>query len=243
MTLAETLVRWNVVDAPDHESWLRARTRFVTASNASTLLGVNPYMTWRRLVAETRTALTAGQPVERSAPAMRAGQFLEPGVFAWWMDDIAYANGKRGLPAPVGSTCRHPSGASMLVAHPNPDIRLAASPDGLADLGDRMALVEVKVHGPKAWAKVEDEDVRALVDGKWAAAGLPPKRLAGETDWAENTHYVQLQTQMLVTGVDYGVVVRCCGTERRDTYFHACPDLHRLLEAATMKFWADVLEG
>jgi hypothetical protein len=230
---------WNVVSAGSYEEWLAARERYLTASDVSAVLGVNPYKSRARVVAAKREAL-AGAAVERRAfSAMEAGQFCEEGVVRWFIHDRAKEALSIGEDAPVGGVMRNAFGTSVLVAHPDPAIRLAASPDALVVYGDGMRhLVEVKLLGPGShdgevpgsWQKwTHPSRSRA-----WAAMGREPAL------GCPVPHYTQLQVQLLCTGERFGWVVGACGTKRTDHAFARDEALHEHIIKATNEFWAEV---
>ena len=252
--LEAVVAGWNVVTAPDRESWLDARRRYLTASDVAAVLGLHPFKSRAKVVAEKQAGLAGGdRPWTFESSAMRAGQYLEAPVMQWWADDQRMANVRNPDKYPLrlvsAGVVRGLMGESLLVSHPDPGLRLAASPDGvlLWERGDRFAeLVEVKVHGPKQWANWvgawSPKQVRAAV-----VLGLEPSAIEEEgevADWpCPIQHWVQLQTQLLCTGVGSGWVVGNCGSERREHHFEADYGFHERVVAAAREFWAEVDPG
>jgi hypothetical protein len=121
----------------------------------------------------------------------------------------------------------------------HPSVALGASPDGLVLDGGVASLVEVKLTNPARWA-----DSWGLAATKipraWAkySSVMPPSY--GKCPLR---HWVQLQTQMLCTGVGQGVIVGCCGTERLDYAFDSDPHIQGIIVRETESFWRDVLDG
>ena len=223
---------WRVVEAATSEDWLRAREGYLTASDVSAVLGVNPYKSRASVV---RKKQGIAEPASKyTAKAMMAGQFLERGVFEWFLFDRAAEAVALSEDPPTGDVVRNPAGVSVLVEHPSAELRLAASPDGLMVCGDGSRhLVEVKVLGPEGtYLKWSDEPSSTA----WRAmrrtgVGCPVP------------HYVQLQVQLLCTGEHFGWVVGNCGTKRMDHPFPVDADLHRRIEDAAVEFWREVQRG
>ena len=223
---------WCVVAADDHASWLKAREGYLTASDVSAVLGCNPHRSRNAVLAAKRAAL-AGEPAKGfGSSAMFAGQFLEEGVLRWFLHDLTKEALSLGESEPVGGVLRNANGTSLLVSHPDPTLRLAASPDGLVEYGDDMrVLVEVKVCGPEgSWLKWAND----CTSKAWAGMGRAPGL------GCPVPHYIQLQTQLLCTGETFGWVVGNCGTARRDHPFPADLELHATIERATREFWTEV---
>lgn len=218
------------MDAPTEAAWLAARSGVLTASDVAAVMGLDPHKSRNKVLAGKRA--TASDTFVTSA--MRGGQFLEPGVFGWYLDDIRRHNAEMGLPPPDGNTCRHPGGASMLVTMDGH--RLGASPDGLVVDCGVPHLVEIKVTNPDRW------------DDSWGVRAVKTPRAWRRYSSVESPaygkcplkHWVQLQTQMLVTGVSSGVIVGNCGTRRLDYPFRADPAFQRSILEACDEFWRDV---
>jgi hypothetical protein len=206
------------------------------------VLGLNPWKS-RAKVLESKRAALAGTSAERHAfPAMEAGQFLEEGVVKWFIHDRTKEALSIGEDAPAGGVMRNAFGTSILVAYPDPAIRLAASPDALVVYGDGMRhLVEVKLLGPGS----HDGEV----PGSWQKWTHPARSRAWAAMGREPAlgcpvpHYVQLQVQLLCTGERFGWVVGCCGTKRTDHPFGRDADLHERIIKATEEFWQECDNG
>lgn len=224
---------WRVVEAATAEDWLRARAGYLTASDVSAVLGLNPYKSRASVVRKKQGV--EDKPSRFTAAAMMAGQFLESGVFEWFLYDRAAEALALGEDPPVGAIVRNPLGVSVLVEHPKSELMLAASPDGLMVLGDgERQLVEVKVLGPEGSYPRWTTPCRST---SW-------KHMRRDPDLGcPVQHFVQLQTQLLCTGEQFGWVVGNCGTKRMDHPFKADHDLQRHIEDATVEFWAEVQRG
>lgn len=235
MTLAQLNAyppHWRVIEAATAEDWLRAREGYLTASDVSAVMGLNPYKSRASVLRKKHGVI---EPQSRFAGAMMAGQFLESGVFEWFLHDRAAEALALGEDPPVGSIVRNPLGVSVLVEHPRSELQLAASPDGLMTMGDgSRQLVEIKVLGPEGSYGRWDAPCRSI-------AWKPLAR--GRDVGCPVQHYVQLQTQLLCTQEEFGWVVGNCGTKRMDHPFPADQDLHRRIEDATIEFWAEVQRG
>lgn len=236
ITPADVIARWSVVDAPDEAAWKLARHGLLTASDVAGVMGLDPHKSRAKVMAAKR----APEPPDVFvSSAMRGGQFLEDGVFRWWLDDLSRHNRKLGVAAPMGSTCRTTSGVSMLVRHPDPTLRLGASPDGLVLDGDVPTLVEVKVTNARRWAD------------SWGPANMKLPRAWGRYSDVDAPsvgkcplrHWVQLQTQLYVCGIEWGVIVGCCGTERLDYHFEADVHFQECIAHEVRRFWLDTVSG
>ena len=224
------------VVAETKELWLAARHRYVTASEVGALFACNPYKSRKALLKE-KSAPWAGEG--RSSGPMRAGQFLEEGIVRWWDDDLTTTHLRMSLPPPTTHMCRTANHTSVMVRHPDEACRVAASPDAISRDGYNI-LVEAKLHGPKSWDGGQPTDLA----GDLARKNLPPcPGIDGARCWATLVQYLQVQVQMLVTDIHMACVVRCWGTERRDTYIPACPALHAMIETRVGEFWAEVARG
>lgn len=225
---------WNVVQAADTEAWLKAREQYLTASDVSAVLGCNPHKSRNSVLKAKRAALAGEEARGFSSSAMWAGQFLEEGVLRWFLYDRTKEALALGESEPVGGVLRSPEGVSLLVAHPDPTLRLAASPDGLVEYGDLTRhLVEVKVCGPEgSWLKW----ALPCTSKAWAEMGRSAEGLGCPVP-----HYIQLQVQLLCTGESFGWVVGNCGTARRDHPFGRDEELHERIVRATREFWLEVL--
>lgn len=232
--VAAVIATWNVVVAGSASEWLAARHSYLTASDVAAVLGLHPHKS-RAAVVRSKQGPPDLEP--RSVPAMRAGHFLEPAILEWYLDDLRRQARDLDEPEPDGAQCRNPEGTSVLVAHPDPGLRLAASPDGVIVGALGAELVEVKVHGPRQWARWEAPMPSAEHARRRRLVGLPPS-----DDWpgCPIQHWVQLQVQLLCTGVASGVVLGNCGSERREHHFDADHAFHARCIEATTKFWAEV---
>ncbi len=223
---------WNVVPAETYDAWRVARHTLLTASDVASVMGLSPHGSHNKIVATKRAPLQDNFV----SSAMRGGQFLEAGVFAWYLDDLGRHNAALDMPPPEGDTCRSTLGTSLLVRHPNPAVRLGASPDGLVIDCGVPSLVEVKVTNPDAWAR------------DWGLGATKIPRAWDKYSDVEPPsfgkcllkHWVQLQTQLLCCGLQYGAVVGNCGTVRLDFAFEADAAFQAHIEAATVAFWAEV---
>ena len=223
---------WRVIEASTAEDWLRARAGYLTASDVSAVMGLNPWKS-RASVLRKKQGVADGPP--RFESAMMAGQFQEEGVFRWFLHDRAAEAVALGEEAPVGCIVRNPLGVSVLVEHPKSELMLAASPDGLMVRGDgERQLVEVKVLGPEGSYPRWSDPCRSI---PWRELG---KRRNVD---CPVQHWVQLQTQLLCTGEGFGWVVGCCGTKRMDHPFAADLDFQRRIEDAAVEFWGEVQRG
>lgn len=123
---------WAVVETDGTEAgWLAARERYLTASDAPAVLGLNSYRSRADIVA--RKADPALDPFVGNDRTV-AGQCLEDGV-------CRYVEYKLGHPV---ARIRSPQGTSLLVAHRTIP-GLAASPDGVLLTPEPDVLLEVKV--------------------------------------------------------------------------------------------------
>lgn len=227
---------WRVVEASEYTDWLAARDRYLTASDVSAIMSLNPNKS-RRAVLDAKAAALSGGGHGKSArvvSAMLAGQYLEEGVFEWFKHDRTVEAVTLGEAEPTGGVLRNLNGTSLLVAYPG-ELRLAASPDALLVYGDgSRQLVEVKVCGPTgSWPKWS-EPVKSRA---WEKLGRDRYSLGCPVQ-----HYVQLQTQLLCTGETFGWVVGNCGTARSDHPFPSDQDLQDAIIDATIGFWKE-LEG
>lgn len=230
-TLASVQVPWRVVEAPSYDLWREARHGLLTASDVAAVMGLSPYGSFERVLKDKLQPWNAAEGYVSSA--MRAGTHLEGGVFAWWFEDAMRVARDRGEPTPTGTILRGAGGTSMLVAHPEARFRLAASPDALVILDARPRLVEIKVTNPTGWAK-NWGDVGERIPKRWALYSNNPPPTLG---LCPLRHWVQLQTQLLVTGVGEGFVVGCCGTVRATHRFEADPKFQLAIERASLTFW------
>lgn len=232
MTAVQLPSHWRVVEASTAEEWLRARAGYLTASDVSAVLGLNPFKSRASVL---RKKQGEADPPSRFAAALMAGQFLESGVFEWFLHDRAAEAVALGEDPPVGGIVRNPLGVSVLVEHPKSELRLAASPDGLMVRGDgERQLVEVKVLGPEGSYL------------KWSAPCRSQawKHMRRHADLGcPVQHYVQLTTQLACTGEGCGWVIGNCGTARMDHFFVRDEDLIKRIEDATVEFWAEVQRG
>jgi hypothetical protein len=221
-----------VVEAPTYEAWRRARHERLTASDVASVMGIG--YTYREAVMRAKLGPL---PKDFSTSAMRGGSFLEAGIFAWFLDDLRRHAQAEGGPPPLGDTCRGLSGQSLLVAHPDVDAALAASPDGLVTVGDEASLVEVKCTNPDRWP----------LDWGLGATKIPRAWLMYSTVEPPSygkcplKHWVQLQTQLLCTGVDNGYIVGNCGTKRLDFPFPADHAFQASILKAARNFRAELL--
>ncbi len=230
---------WNVVATADPDAWLAARDQYLTASDVSAVLDCNPYKS-RASVLRSKAAALEGKPLtSRPVGAMYAGQFQEEGVVRWFLHDRTAEALALGEDPPTGGVLRNAAGVSILVAHPDASLRLAASPDALVVEGDgNRYLVEVKVLGPGS----RDGEV----EGSWQRWDHPCK----SKGWARMgrsahtpcpvPHIIQLQTQLLCTGEGAGWVVGACGTSKTEHPFGADTDLHARIIEATQAFWKEL---
>lgn len=231
MTPEEVVGKWHIVEAPDEAAWRFARHRLLTASDVAAVLGLDPHKSRNKVLEAKRCP---EPPDVFVSSAMRGGQFLEDGVFRWYLSDLAYHNRELGVPPPEGSTCRSASGVSLLVKHP--DLALGASPDGLVLDYGVPHLVEIKLTNHRRW--VDSWGIEATkVPRAWARYSKVEPPSYGKCPLK---HWVQLQTQMVCTGVERGVVVGCCGTERLDFPFDADPHFQSIIISETERFWLDV---
>lgn len=229
------MATWNVVKAESAEAWLAARHGYLTASDVAAVLGLHPHKS-RAAVLKAKRAAPDLEP--RVVKAMRAGHFLEPAVLAWFLDDQGALAESLGEARPEGAQCRNEAGTSVLVAHPDASLRLAASPDGLLVGGASPPLcVEVKVHGPRQWAlwDVEPQHSRLAAAMKFKARWTD----ANEYGYPVQ-HWTQLQVQMLCCGATGGWLVGNCGSERREHFCAADEAFHERVVEETRKFWDEV---
>lgn len=256
--LQRVVAGWNVVPAPDTESWLAARRKYLTASDVAAVMGLHPYK-GRASVLRDKCNPTPPKDRGYGIKAMRGGQFLEQGVFDWWLDDRRLRDLQPNIASfgsgVVGELCRGAGAASVLVAHPDAALRLAASPDAVLltvdELGDPIVeLVELKLCGPGdgsgndgTWARWRQCRAEPGTDPKRTAA-MARRIEAAVPNWATIDcpleHWVQLQVQLACTGVRFGHVVGSCGTQREDHPFPFDAEFARRVERAALEFWADV---
>lgn len=226
----------NEITAPDRDAWLAARHTRITASDVGALLGLNKHKSRRALLKEK----AAPEPKNfRGNSAMRAGGFLESGVFDWFLDDLRTHVARGGGELPTGGICRNAAGTSLLLGHPLISDQLAASPDGVVEVLGAVRAVEVKLHGPRAWDGGDPtyDDLAYQFD----LHGYPhPKVDNPDRCWATPTQYAQVQTQLACMGLPAAYLVRCWGTERRDTIIYACPDFQNLVVRETQRFWKEL---
>lgn len=226
----------HIVEAASKAEWLLARHRFVTASDVGALLGLDKHKSRNALL---KAKAAPPDTVDRYAPALLAGQFLEEGVFLWWMHDLRRTHERLELPAPTGRTVRTADGTSVLYANISvPGV--AASPDALVE-DPAPLVVEVKVHGPRVWGAMEptfDALEAALARRGRPAAG--PAISDPARCWITPTQWAQVQTQMLILDIHRACLVRCCGTERRDSYLGACKPFQDVVVSEAKKFWEEL---
>ena len=176
LSLKELLRPGCTIGPPQHsDEWHALRSldpgrnpQFVIgASDAATVLGVNPYKTPLRLYYEIQGL------VDRDPPnlAMKRGTLLEPVVMQIWVEESGQGV-VECLP--------------MLMSIEYPYI--AASIDGVTD--DGQAIVEIKTT-TKAMYRPESWD---HLDG-------PPKYFGDHDDHIPYNYYLQVQQQMLVSGI------------------------------------------
>lgn len=166
----EPPAHWRVVSGRTHEDWLAARQQYLTASDLAAVLG-HGYRSRNSVV----KAKAFPGPEFKGNRRMMMGQFLEDGVacaFGFFTQQHVVR-------------VRSPEGASVLVAHPDPAVRVAASLDAVVLGADGVptAAVEIK-----------------CTSGKVA-------------EYNFNAARIQLQCQLAVTGLPQGWVVVCAGTD------------------------------
>jgi hypothetical protein len=222
------IAAWQVVVCSTTQEWLAARHRFLTASDVAAVLGMHPHKSRAAVLKDKRAAF---EPSTRPpVKAMRAGHFLEPAVLDWFADDCRL-NTSNPRQYVAHEQCRNPEGTSLLVRYADPDLRLAASPDGVLlfrepDGSMVNELAEIKCHGPRQWALWDEPSKSRAWPG--ARLGVPLQ------------HWVQLQTQLLCCGEQAGWVVGNCGSERLEKRFDADPAFHARIIEATCAFWREV---
>lgn len=224
------------ISAPTKGEWLAARHRFVTASDVGALLGLDKHKSRNALL---KAKAAPPDTVDRAAPALLAGQFLEEGVFRWWLHDLQRTHARLDLPPPTGDIVRTPDGVSVVYANPTcPGV--AASPDALVDDGAPL-VVEIKVHGPRVWGDMQPtyDALQGALERK-GLPGLGPHISDPSRCWLTPTQYAQVQTQMMVLEIPRACLVRCCGTERRDSYVDACIPFHAVIQSETTRFWEEL---
>lgn len=207
--------------ASDRQTWLEARQPLVTASDVAAVLGLHPHKSRNQLLAQKRV----GERDLGNIPAVRAGRFLEQGVFDWFLADMQMI-----------SAGAHGSIWGDLLQSPVCP-RLGATPDAWITSGDDTAIVEVKMHGAKAsdsWGPKQYREPRAW--NKLFPGTILPC-------WGEVPihHWCQLQTQMHCAKLTQGFVVGClCGTRRVDYMYPYAPwFLERVFEEVET-FWSEV---
>lgn len=107
----------------DRASWLAMRTQDLTASDVGAAVGVDPYKSALKLYGEKTGQLMA----DPDTPLMRRGRWLEPAVIEAMADenpDWVIERPKLYLRAP--------------------ELRLGATPDALADLGDGGGICNIQ---------------------------------------------------------------------------------------------------
>lgn len=221
-----------LVDAPTYPEWRAARQRYLTASDVAGVMGLSPHSSLAKVL-KAKLPLEPGPDVSTSA--MRAGGYLEDGVMRWWVDDLNRKAREEGAErdAYVAVACRHASGCSRLYAHPDQDAALAASPDGLLTWEGMLdALVEVKVTNPTAWAEQWGQAATKVPRAWTRYSSVEPPSFGR----CPLRHYIQLQTQLLCTGMGRGYVVGACGTVRMDLGFDADPAIQQHILTAARDF-------
>jgi hypothetical protein len=220
--MSEHTAGWNIIRCADHAEWLAKRHDYLTASDVAAVMGLSRYGSRAGIL----NAKAAPPKPEFSSDAMRAGQFQEAGVFRWFLDGQQRAQAAMGA---FGGELRGALFSELLdgsttskavVVHRDPALRLAATPDALLWCAGWPGgvLVEVKVTNPKAWA--EDWGTGACtVPKRWLEYGEPNPTLGH----CPLRHWVQLQTQLLVTGAGAGWVVGACGTVKLERLYPAHP--------------------
>lgn len=171
---------YTTVELP-REDWVEGRKQYVGASDVAKVLGLHP----RGGPLSVYLAKTEGEPglPESAMASVRRGIRREPLILADASDALSV---ELGAEVPV-------------VAHPyvlrHPDVEaLACNLDGVALLPDRSAVVEAKWQG--SWARRGWES--------FVADGAPP-----EGSFLE-CHFVQVQAQLAVTGLDHGYLAGDC---------------------------------
>lgn len=201
---------WKVVPCDSRDEWLVARHRYLTASDVSAVMGLNPNRT-REVVLAGKVPLEA--PADFSTRPMRLGAALEDAVLRVFAEELRreLEGDEGGIPVPTGThACRNPYGTSILVEHPE-EPTLAASPDGLLNWSDgRVDLVEVKVTGPNGWMNWSKPSPPRVL--RECARYFPVTNLDPAAGVGPLKHWVQLQVQMACTGIPRGWLVVNAGT-------------------------------
>lgn len=205
----------------DRQSWLAARESLVTASDVAAVLSLHPHKSRNQLLKQKRE----GERDLGNIPAIRAGRYLERGVFEWFLADMQ----------DISAGAHGNIWGDLLQSPVCP--RLGATPDAWITSGQDTAVVEVKVHGPNAsttWGPKSYRVPRAW-DNYFKGTIVPC--------WGEVPihHWCQLQVQMHCAGQMQGFVTGCLmGTKREDFWYPYAPWFLDVVCAEVEDFWCEV---
>ncbi len=221
--------------------WLKARTKYITASDMGPVLGLSPHKT-RKKVFEEKVGLCSSADIDR-LPIVMAGKFLEAGIIAWHKEHRGFDGYVWGSPEREGTWFTDHG----LLPHPT-SCCVAATPDAIIwspENPGKLWPTEVKnVKHDKPfsdWAKTWKSggssnipEAVVLHADRWTQID-PAKLRAPVYYWA------QLQVQMSCLGIPRGRVVVCFGGQARadlDYTLDVSFERHMLSEAE--RFWTEV---
>lgn len=150
----------DIIAIENREQWLALRTQDVTASDVAAASGVSPYKTPLRLYAEKTGAIMGS---EENA-AMRRGRWLEPaGLFALQETEPTWTVRKAG------------------VYLRDPDLRIGATPDFVAEIPDRPGLtnIQMKTVAARVFKEWEQPDGSIEVPLHYQLQALTEAKLMG----------------------------------------------------------------
>lgn len=213
----------------DRAGWLKERTKYLTASDVASLLGMNSSKSASAVVRE-KAGLGKGSLNIDDMTQVAAGRFLESGIAAWFLSDTPY-------------TDAFANGDNLRVSPSIP--YLAATPDWVVD----GAPLEIKCSGEtqvpnwfekttprKGWPDGKLLPQPASTRVRWPLEFLQTRSDARDlrTEWRRSRahqvqvlmggmgeaiaplkYWVQLQIQMHVMSADHGWICGLVGGTRR----------------------------
>ena len=211
---------------PALAAWLERRFDLVTASDVPAIMGLNPYCPRSQILREKLAR--KGQDLEGNA-RVQAGNFLEPGIFAWFLH--AHDWRARG---------RHNTDRIIVTSAEPGFAFLGCTPDGwLVTERDRVPIETKNVGFMGPWTKPPESDL--CVPDRWSADAEERQYPRGEV--AAPLYYaVQLLVQMHCLGAPEGwLVVLVGGQARLDLHFRRRRDWEEnVMLPAVAEFWREL---
>lgn len=202
-----------------YDTWLAARSGYLTASDVAPVMGLSPYKTRDGVMQEKLGALPLFD-ISRQ-PRVAAGRYLEAGVIAWALFDRGWEG--------------HGNGHNLVVSPTLP--YLAATPDAYIETPWGHELMECKnvAERSRMYWKADAKDT--VVPSTILRAGTDsPGR-----GWAVPRHYwCQLMVQLHCTNKESGWIVACVGgVDRVDMRFLRDRAWEEKMLSAVQTFWAE----